>query len=190
MRGRAPAGWHWAEVRARRARPAVGMRVQVLCISSESITRVTVGHVIKILSTGVKMAGYEMVDQQMVIDQEIESLLGDDILRLTTDEINSRSRLLDNEIQRMKGELNRLKFQSKDLSEKIKENNDKIKLNKQLPYLVGNVVEVYMDVRNMWLFVTSTRIFSYSFVFGMTMILLMGSTKAPATNLVCWNLDS
>ncbi len=96
----------------------------------------------------------------MVIDQEIESLLGDDILRLTTDEINSRSRLLDNEIQRMRGELNRLKFQSKDLSEKIKENNDKIKLNKQLPYLVGNVVEVYMDVRNIWLFVTSNRIFS------------------------------
>jgi len=75
--------------------------------------------------------------------EEVESSLGEDILRLSTDEINSRARLLDNEMQSMKGELNRLKFQSKDLSEKIKENNDKIKLNKQLPYLVGNVVEVY-----------------------------------------------
>ena len=84
----------------------------------------------------------------MQIDQEIEGLLGEDILRLTTDEINSRSRLLDNEMQSMRGELNRLKFQSKDLSEKIKENNEKIKLNKQLPYLVGNVVEVFMDMNH------------------------------------------
>jgi ATP-dependent 26S proteasome regulatory subunit len=28
------------------------------------------------------------------------------------------------------------------MKEKIKENQEKIKLNKQLPYLVGNVVEV------------------------------------------------
>lgn len=85
---------------------------------------------------------------EMQIDQDIEGLLGEDILRLTTDEINSRSRLLDNEMQSMRGELNRLKFQSKDLSEKIKENNEKIKLNKQLPYLVGNVVEVFMDLHH------------------------------------------
>ena len=30
----------------------------------------------------------------------------------------------------------------KGLKEKIKENQEKIKLNKQLPYLVGNIVEV------------------------------------------------
>lgn len=28
--------------------------------------------------------------------------------------------------------------------DKIKENQEKIKLNKQLPYLVGNIVEVYV----------------------------------------------
>ena len=84
-----------------------------------------------------------MGDAQLAEAMEVESSLGEDILRLSTDEINSRARLLDNEMQSMKGELNRLKFQSKELSEKIKENNDKIKLNKQLPYLVGNVVEVY-----------------------------------------------
>jgi 26S proteasome regulatory subunit T5 len=28
------------------------------------------------------------------------------------------------------------------MKEKIKENQEKIKLNKQLPYLVGNIVEV------------------------------------------------
>jgi ATP-dependent 26S proteasome regulatory subunit len=87
------------------------------------------------------MADAQIAEAMQV--EEVESSLSEDILRLTTDEINSRARLLDNEMQSMKGELNRLKFQSKDLSEKIKENNDKIKLNKQLPYLVGNVVEVY-----------------------------------------------
>ena len=93
------------------------------------------------------MAAVPPLPEDMQIDQEIEGLLGEDILRLTTDEINSRSRLLDNEMQSMRGEMNRLKFQSKDLSEKIKENNDKIKLNKQLPYLVGNVVEVSIALR-------------------------------------------
>ena len=83
----------------------------------------------------------------MQVDTDLESTVGEDIMRLTTEEINSRTRLLDNEMQSMKGELNRLKFQSKDLSEKIKENNDKIKLNKQLPYLVGNVVEVFISER-------------------------------------------
>jgi ATP-dependent 26S proteasome regulatory subunit len=36
----------------------------------------------------------------------------------------------------------RLKLEEDATKEKIKENQEKIKLNKQLPYLVGNVVEV------------------------------------------------
>lgn len=42
----------------------------------------------------------------------------------------------------MKNEANRLTHEQNNVKERIKENNDKIKLNKQLPYLVGNVVEV------------------------------------------------
>ena len=30
------------------------------------------------------------------------------------------------------------------LKERIKENNEKIELNEQLPYLVGNIVEVFI----------------------------------------------
>lgn len=51
-------------------------------------------------------------------------------------------RMLDNEIKAMKGEANRLTFEHNNVKDRIKENNEKIKLNKQLPYLVGNVVEV------------------------------------------------
>merc|ERR1719240_397455 len=38
--------------------------------------------------------------------------------------------------------MQRIRHESESQREKIKENHDKIKLNKQLPYLVGNVVEV------------------------------------------------
>ena len=38
----------------------------------------------------------------------------------------------------------RLKLEEDATKEKIKENQEKIKLNKQLPYLVGNVVEVWV----------------------------------------------
>jgi 26S proteasome regulatory subunit T5 len=42
----------------------------------------------------------------------------------------------------MRSELGRLKHEEKEQKEKIKDNTDKIKQNKQLPYLVSNVVEV------------------------------------------------
>ncbi|EKX49880.1 26S proteasome regulatory complex, ATPase RPT5 [Guillardia theta CCMP2712] len=76
------------------------------------------------------------------LDDEIASALGEDILRATAEEINSRCRLLDNEIKAMKSEETRLKHEQSSTNERIKENTDKIKLNKQLPYLVGNIVEI------------------------------------------------
>ena len=39
-------------------------------------------------------------------------------------------------------ESQRLHLENESMKEKIKENLEKVKLNKQLPYLVGNVVEV------------------------------------------------
>uniref|UniRef100_A0A7S0Z5Z3 AAA+ ATPase domain-containing protein n=1 Tax=Hemiselmis tepida TaxID=464990 RepID=A0A7S0Z5Z3_9CRYP len=75
-------------------------------------------------------------------DADITSALGEDILRAPTEEINSRCRLLDNEIKAMKNEANRLTHEQNNTTDRIKENNEKIKLNKQLPYLVGNVVEI------------------------------------------------
>jgi len=55
--------------------------------------------------------------------------------------VNRRGQLLDNETKIMKQEANRLQHEQNGLKDKIKENNEKIKLNKQLPYLDGNVVE-------------------------------------------------
>jgi ATP-dependent 26S proteasome regulatory subunit len=74
--------------------------------------------------------------------QPADADIPEDIFNATPDEINSRTRLIDNELRILKNEINRLNQESKSMKEQVKENNEKIKLNKQLPYLVANVVEV------------------------------------------------
>jgi len=65
-----------------------------------------------------------------------------ELRNMTADQIVQRGRLLDNEIRVLKDECTRLGLEQPAMKEKIKENKEKIKLNKQLPYLVGNVVEI------------------------------------------------
>ncbi|ORY08012.1 26S protease regulatory subunit 6A-like protein [Basidiobolus meristosporus CBS 931.73] len=71
--------------------------------------------------------------------------LGEDILRANRKEIMNRTRLLENDIKVMKNEHMRLQHEQTSTMERIKENKEKIKMNLQLPYLVGNVVEI-MDM--------------------------------------------
>ncbi|TRY61735.1 hypothetical protein TCAL_13365, partial [Tigriopus californicus] len=68
--------------------------------------------------------------------------LSDEVLRMSTDEIVSRARLLDNEIKIMRSEYIRISNELAAQKDKIKENTEKIKVNKTLPYLVSNVVEL------------------------------------------------
>ncbi|CAB16588.2 26S proteasome regulatory subunit 6A [Schizosaccharomyces pombe] len=65
-----------------------------------------------------------------------------EILAAGIDELNSRTRLLENDIKVMKSEFQRLTHEKSTMLEKIKENQEKISNNKMLPYLVGNVVEI------------------------------------------------
>ena len=60
----------------------------------------------------------------------------------TVEDITMRTRLLENEIRVLRDESNRLALDLQSDKEKVKENVEKIKMNKQLPYLVGNVVEI------------------------------------------------
>ena len=62
--------------------------------------------------------------------------------RCAADDIVRRTRLLENEIRVLKDESTRLGLEQQGNKEKVKDNLDKIKLNRQLPYLVGNVVVV------------------------------------------------
>jgi len=63
----------------------------------------------------------------------------------TDDEIANMIKLFDNNIRAMRNEEKRLGHEIKGAQARIKENQEKIKLNKQLPYLVSNIVEV-LDV--------------------------------------------
>ncbi|RCI02042.1 TATA-box-binding protein 1, partial [Rhizopus stolonifer] len=71
--------------------------------------------------------------------------IGQDILRLAPEEVTNRTRLLENDVKIMKSEIVRLQHEQAAMKERIKDNKEKIKMNKQLPYLVGNVVEL-LDV--------------------------------------------
>ncbi|CAN1355919.1 26S proteasome regulatory subunit 6A homolog A [Linum perenne] len=75
----------------------------------------------------------------MVEDTNFEE---DQLASMSTDDILRASRLLDNEIRILKEESQRTNLELESYKEKIKENQEKIKLNKQLPYLVGNIVEI------------------------------------------------
>jgi len=95
----------------------------------------------------------------------VESDLSEEIRRANNEDIANRTKLLDNDIkvpfilyfyfflfsslltscslQIMKGEHVRLMHEQSSVKERIKENQEKIKVNKQLPYLVANIVEVW-----------------------------------------------
>jgi 26S proteasome regulatory subunit T5 len=65
----------------------------------------------------------------------------------SVDRINQQTRMLDENIRIMKLETTRMQHEQKALEVKIKDTNEKVKMNKQLPYLVSNIVEI-LDVDN------------------------------------------
>jgi 26S proteasome regulatory subunit T5 len=73
-------------------------------------------------------------DGQEAIDAEIQRMSNDDLI--------SRARLLDNNIKIMRSEVMRISHDLQSQKDKIKENTEKIKVNKTLPYLVSNVIEL------------------------------------------------
>ncbi len=84
---------------------------------------------------------------------------GLDVSRLSNEDIIARSRLLDNEVKVcrflesffiskififkiMKNDIVRISHETQSMRDRIKDNKEKIKVNKTLPYLVSNVIEV------------------------------------------------
>lgn len=61
---------------------------------------------------------------------------------LSSEDLNTRSRLLENDLRIMKSEIIRLQHEQSSMMEQLQDNMEKIKLNKQLPYLVANIVEL------------------------------------------------
>lgn len=77
--------------------------------------------------------------------EDAKESLGEEVLRMSTDDIMNRTRLMDSEIKIMKSEVMRIGHELQTQTEKIKDNTEKIKVNKTLPYLVSNVIEL-LDV--------------------------------------------
>ncbi len=65
-----------------------------------------------------------------------------ELASLNSSELDTRSRLLENDLRVMKSEIIRLQHEQASMAEQLADNVEKIKLNKQLPYLVANVVEL------------------------------------------------
>ncbi len=66
----------------------------------------------------------------------------DETQTMSISELRQRIHLLDNDIRVMQSDIQRITYETRAQKERIRENQEKVKLNKQLPYLVGNVVEV------------------------------------------------
>ncbi|RWS26856.1 hypothetical protein B4U80_09197 [Leptotrombidium deliense] len=73
--------------------------------------------------------------------EDIEAL-GEEVNRMSNDDLINRTRLLDSEVKIMRSDLMRINHELSAQKEKIKENTEKIKVNKALPYLVSNVIEL------------------------------------------------
>lgn len=65
-----------------------------------------------------------------------------ELATLSAADLDTRSRLLENDLRVMKSEIIRLQHEQASMMEQLGDNLEKIKLNKQLPYLVANVVEL------------------------------------------------
>merc|ERR1712100_508667 len=65
-----------------------------------------------------------------------------EVVSMTPEQIESRTRLLENESRMFTCEIKRIRLDIRSEAAKTKENEEKVKMNKQLPWLVGHIVEV------------------------------------------------
>nr|CAH8856747.1 unnamed protein product [Trichobilharzia regenti] len=87
------------------------------------------------MTSAIEKTTWDDVDEAMV----------EEVMRMSTEELTSRARLLDAEIRFMKSELHHVDHEIKMKQAKVKDSKSKIKMNKALPYLVATVVEL-LDV--------------------------------------------
>lgn len=71
--------------------------------------------------------------------------ISEDIMSMSTEDIRMLTRQMEDQTRMFKSDIMTLQHETKSQQEAIKDNKAKIKMNKQLPYLVGNVIEI-LDV--------------------------------------------
>jgi ATP-dependent 26S proteasome regulatory subunit len=80
--------------------------------------------------------------QQQQEETSQESKEDEDTITMSITDLRQRIRLLDNDIRVMKSDIQRISHESRAQKDRIRDNVEKVKMNKQLPYLVGNVIEI------------------------------------------------
>lgn len=93
---------------------------------------------------GDSSGGAEVVNEESKAEEPAaEPDLEDDETRtMSNAELRQRIMLLNNDIRVMKSDVQRITHESRGQRDRIRENQEKVKINKQLPYLVANVVEI------------------------------------------------
>ena len=81
-------------------------------------------------------------DESKQADTGDGDLEDEETRHMSVGELRQRIHLLNNDIRVMKSDVQRITHDSRGQRDRIRENQEKVKLNKQLPYLVANVVEV------------------------------------------------
>lgn len=103
--------------------------------------------------------------------EEEDDILDDETRSMSITELRQRIHLLDNDIRVMRSDVQRIAHESRGQRERIRENMEKVKQNKQLPYLVGNVVEVLEPDSEDGTLISQSP-FTYPYSFGTLFILL------------------
>jgi len=81
-------------------------------------------------------------DADDIWGEEEKSQMDKQLAEWTVEQIKRRCDILSGNSRVMKSDVSRLLLENKSMEGKIKENKEKIKMNKQLPYLVANVIEI------------------------------------------------
>jgi ATP-dependent 26S proteasome regulatory subunit len=87
-------------------------------------------------------AQQQQQQQQQQEETSQESKEDEDTITMSITDLRQRIRLLDNDIRVMKSDIQRISHESRAQKDRIRDNVEKVKMNKQLPYLVGNVIEI------------------------------------------------
>ncbi|PHJ21561.1 26s protease regulatory subunit, partial [Cystoisospora suis] len=76
-------------------------------------------------------------------DEGEEVIATAELQAMSASDLRIRTSMIDSEVRVLKSEVNRLRFELHSMQERVKDNQEKIRLNRQLPYLVANVVELF-----------------------------------------------
>ena len=94
-------------------------------------------------------------------DAPMDDLEDDETRHMSISELRQRIHLINNDIRVMRSDVQRITHESRGQRDRIRENQEKVKVNKQLPYLVANVVEVlepdaedgtFVQIFRVWIF--------------------------------------